>query len=66
METKLTFAAAVNWEWVHAHHTAENGPFDITKDEAFLVRIREHAVRNGYRGRITRIGLARIANRNLY
>lgn len=57
---KITFARAVNWEWVAAHHDwvcagkVTPGPW--------CERIIAHARRNGYRGSITPLGACRIIN----
>ena len=61
---QITFSQAVNWEYVHAHHTAGDGR--IAVDSRFLDRIIESARSNGFAGKITRRGAATVANQNLY
>lgn len=63
MKRKVSFAEAVNWEWIHAHHRREDGR---AEPGPWLDRIMEHARANGFRGRITIKGAIREINRNLY
>jgi len=58
-----TFSAAINWEWVHAHHPKSAGK---VVDGPWLDRIISHAQSNGWCGTITRRGALRIVNFNLY
>jgi hypothetical protein len=60
---KLSFKAAVNWDFVHAHHPIEAGKI---KPGPWLDSIIEHARRRGFAGNITPRGAARVANQNLY
>jgi len=57
------FKSAVNWEYVHAHHKAEDGK---VKPGIWCSRIIEHARKNGFTGKITDRGACRIINKNLY
>ena len=59
----IGFAESINWEWLHAHHSREDG---LVGPGAWLDRIIDHARRNGYRGRITERGALRVINRNLW
>lgn len=60
----MKFEEAVNWEYVHAHHTRADG--EISVDSPFLQRIIENARRHGFTGRITNQTAAKVVNRNLY
>ena len=60
MKAKITFAEAVNWEYVAAHHKPERD--GKVKPGPWCERIIEHARRNGYTGRITARGACRIIN----
>ena len=60
MKTEITFAAAVNWEYVSAHHKRERD--GKVKPGPWCHRIIEHARRNGYLGKITAGGACRIIN----
>ena len=57
---KITFAAAVNWEYVAAHHNHERD--GKVKPGPWCERIIEHAQSNGYAGKITPSGACRIIN----
>ena len=60
MKAKITFAEAVNWEYVAAHHKLERD--GKVKPGLWCERIIEHARRNGYAGKITARGACRIIN----
>lgn len=62
----ITFAEAVNWEFVHAHHKASDGKVSPATHSTWIGRIIENARRNGFTGQITAAGAARIINANLY
>jgi hypothetical protein len=63
MNSKITFAAAVNWEWVNSHHKPEHD--GKVKPGQWCKRIIGHARRNGYKGKITSLGACRVINANL-
>jgi hypothetical protein len=56
----LTFAAAVNWEYVSAHHSLERD--GKVNPGPWCDRIIQHARSNGYKGKITNAGACRIIN----
>ena len=58
-----TFKAAVNWEFVHAHHPAAQGKVN---PGPWVDKIIAHARENGFKGKITPTGAARTINANLY
>ena len=60
MKTNITFAAAVNWQYVAAHHKRERD--GKVNPGPWCERIIEHARKNGYMGKITAIGACRIIN----
>lgn len=60
IKSKITFADAVNWEYVAAHHNRERD--GNVKCGPWCERIIEHARRNGYKGTITAAGACRIIN----
>lgn len=62
----IGFVQAVNWEYVHAHHPRTKGKVSPTTHPAWIGRIIEQARKNGWKGRITLAGAARIINANLY
>lgn len=63
IQDRLTFSEAVNWEYVHSHHTAAMGK--LTAESPFVALVIEHARRNGFKGKITNRGAARVINAHL-
>jgi hypothetical protein len=61
-----TFAESVNWEYVHAHHKVSDGKVTPAQHPTWIARIIESARRNGFTGKISLAGAARIINQNLY
>jgi hypothetical protein len=60
---RKSFKASVNWEFVHAHHPSNHGK---VKPGPWVDKIITHARENGFKGKITADGAARIINSNLY
>jgi hypothetical protein len=63
MKNKITFAAAVNWEYVASHHNRERD--GKVKTGPWCERIIDHARDNGYKGKISAAGACRIINANI-
>jgi hypothetical protein len=63
MKKKITFASAVNWEYVASHHN--RGRDGKVKPGFWCDRMIEHARRNGYKGKITPAGACRIINAHI-
>lgn len=60
--TRKTFSESVNWEFVNTHQPI---PVRVKDDARWINRIIGHARGNGFNGRITLLGAARVINRHL-
>jgi len=57
------FEDYVDWEWAAFRDRINDAPLSVARDEAFLLTVWERAVQRGYRGNISRLGVAKVVRR---